>query len=428
MAQVLKSHKIRAYDFGKIGEKKLLRIVVSLMFFFSSLLVFQIPFHGITFFIMFELLFCMIMFCKTGLFPKVRPLFWVIIIELLTSATFSFFGELPDAHRKAAVYLTALTLPSFFTASYLEKLIKKDINWVNVVVGSLRAMCVFQMVWCLLQFVCYRIGIDLNKLLFSDLLHLVENASSMKGVVSGFSWHQSSLAPILVVSLFMFNSIWAKLIIIFIATVAGNSTVLIGTGLYFCIMLFDYMIVRHKVRRKTLIIIVFIIFSGLVVGFELGLVNKVIEEIVFIFNRVTGNVHDDSAIGHMRYFWAFPQVMDISTTSQKLFGYGSGCSGYPINVLFNQFPHLEFQNWSVECDIMNTIYSWGIVGFVLYYALLLFNIIKGATINKNYAYLVFIIVIEGITYNVQYDWMILLMCFIYICIKNRIDFFEMMKE
>lgn len=404
--------------------------ILGLMFFFSSLLVFQIPFHSMTYFIVLEVIFCGYMFLwKKSLYFS-DMLLTLFMFEIVCSAFLSFFySTIPLSYRKTALYMTALILPSYFVVMYLNQLITEKPDCVYVLKWAIKAMCVAQIGWSLIQFVCYRVGIDLNKVVFEDLLHMLENASSGKIAPSGFAWHPAILAPVVVLTFYLFDNIWIKMAAVFVALTCKNATALLGVMLCIAIEVF-YIVKSRKIKInkflfKILLVLGMIAIAG---GIKLGIFQQIFDKILFIFQRIAGTVQDDSAMGHKRYFTALPRVWGVSSVSQILFGYGTGCSGYAIDRIFQQFTLLGLGNWAVESDIMNILYSWGIFGFVLYYSMLLYIMLKGGSINRKYTCACLIITLQGITYNIQYEGMMLIMMTLYICVKRKIDIFEATKD
>ena len=61
-------------------------------------------------------------------------------------------------------------------------------------------------------------------------------------------------------------------------------------------------------------------------------------------------------------------VVKNSSIIQFLFGYGTGNSGYTMSNLYGQY--VDLKSWVVETDVMNQIYSNGIIGFILYLSLI----------------------------------------------------------
>lgn len=409
------------YDYLCKRKYKTKELLVTLIFFFSSLVLFQIPFHSMTFFMVFEIIFVIYMLARRKKLYKVSPWISLIFLELVISAVFSFLGPLPRSYRKTAIYMTALTLPTYFVIMYLQKMTKENIKWAYIIKRAIRAMCMVQVSYCCIQFIAYRFGVDLNKLIFVDLLHVMEKASTSKLSPTGFAWHPAVLAPMLILSYFLMEKpIW-RVLTIFVAFVCNNATSLIGIMMCIAFTFFHTIVINKRFKKRTVLIIVSVIVVGVIVGTQTGFINEALEKLATIYGRITGSVYDQSAIGHKRYYTALPLVMKNSSFTQILFGYGAGCSGYPIDVLYAQYP--DASNWSVECDFMNILYSWGITGFILYYGMLFSIMIKGWKVDKRYTYFALVVTLQGITYNVQFEWMQLIMMYLYFCIHKGINFF-----
>lgn len=82
-----------------------------------------------------------------------------------------------------------------------------------------------------------------------------------------------------------------------------------------------------------------------------------------------------------------------------LFGYGQGCSDYPITIMEGQYSHLD--SWSIESDIVSILVSRGIIGFLCYYTFLIYIYIKGRKLDYRYSAVIIPIIIQGFGYNVQ---------------------------
>lgn len=61
---------------------------------------------------------------------------------------------------------------------------------------------------------------------------------------------------------------------------------------------------------------------------------------------------------------------------------------------------------------------------VLYYTFLSKILIRGYKIDKKYTIVTLAIIIQGFGYNVQWDYIFLIELVFYICIKNKISFFN----
>jgi len=170
-------------------------------------------------------------------------------------------------------------------------------------------------------------------------------------------------------------------------------------------------------------VLVFLGTVGVVVLWKFGILQSVYERLIYLLQRIFGLVNDGgSGDAHKRYFTAYPQIVEISSTVQLLFGYGEGCSGHAYDLLFDQYSSLA--NWAAECDIMNILVSRGMIGFVIYYAFLLCIAIKGSRINYKYLFVVLIIMLQGVTYNVQFDWLFFIEGLFLIAIMRGEDIFK----
>ena len=277
--------------------------------------------------------------------------------------------------------------------------------------------------------------IDLNQVLFRDLLHMVENPSQYKlGVYhpSGMCWHSAFMAPIAIIAFVISDSYIIKVLAVADAVVCNNATAMIGIGV--CLVLsvlfslVDFLRKTNKTTRKrTFIAIALIAVILILMSFYSDVMTNVCEKIVDIYGRATGAVYDGgSANAHIRYFTAYPNVVKNGSITQFLFGYGTGNSGYTMSKLYGQYT--ELKSWVVETDVMNQLYSNGIVGFVLYYGFILYIAIKGFKMDRRYFILMVSIMVAGITYNIQFDWVIYLEFLLYLTVKFKVNLFSTVEK
>ena len=292
--------------------------------------------------------------------------------------------------------------------------------------------CTVQVIVCIAQFLLYNgAHIDLNQLVFRDILHMVENPSQYKlGVFhpSGMCWHSAFMAPIVIIAFVVCDSYFVKTLAVVDAVICNNATAMIGIGV--CLGLtgmfsiVDFLKRASKtVRKRTFIAISLIVVAIIPILFCTNIVPVVYDKIVDIYGRATGAVYDGgSANAHIRYFTAYPNVVKNSSIIQFLFGYGTGNSGYTMSNLYGQY--VDLKSWVVETDVMNQIYSNGIIGFILYYSFLLYIAIKGYKLNRKYFILTISIILAGITYNIQFDWVLFMEFLLFLTIKFKVDLFE----
>lgn len=415
----------------KILENRLLiiKIVIFFMMFFSSMIVVQ--YHGYTLFFIMQLIFCVVMFLITKSVVLIDSFFINSIYGMLFVTTIvAYLSNISATSKNNAIYFMIISIPMYFVISYLNSCVLRKREIIDLIKKALQLMCMTQLVWCLLQFLLYRIaGIDLNELIFVKTFHCVEVASLYrlnKFVPSGISWHPAILAPIFVLSYCMFDNIGIKILILIDSVICDNSTALIGviTCFAFDIIRKCIKFLREKeISRKAVFAIIAVVIVFCILVIKSDIVGFALDKMIYTYQRIAGIVDDGgSSLAHKRYFTAYPQVVKISSIPQILFGYGENCSGYPFQILFNQY--VDVASWAVESDVMNILYSRGIIGFILYYTFLFFVGIKGSRINYKYLLFIVAVALEGITYNVQYEWVFLLEMILLISVINQYDFFD----
>lgn len=415
------------YSAKKVNVANLLVVMMLLS---SSLMVLQIK--GRTIFLLLQILFCIYMFITTKKVVIQKSFILIFIMgELLVSLGFAMFSNIPLSYKKAAVYTTMLMVIIFFVMSYMIYLLKNSVINIELIKKCLKVMCILQLHWTIVQYVLYEfLNFNINEYIFVKTLRMVDKASAFKAgnyfMPSGFCWHPAVLVPIVVISFFLFKSWYMKLITILVSFLCRNTTALICMMLCIGLVLLRQMFIILKRKRFNRILglcCIVLVIMGLAVAFKLGIVEKLIEKIIYIYQRIFGLVNDHgSGDAHKRYYTAIMDVVDISNVPQILFGYGLGASGYPFTVLFNQYS--GHANWAVESDFMNILYSRGIVGFVAYYGMLAYIAIKGYKVNYKYTFVIGIITIAGITYNIQFDWLFMINILFLYLVQNGYDIFD----
>ncbi len=359
----------------------------------------------------------------------------ILFASVAVSSLLAMFSNIPMSYKKGIIVSAFLMAPVYFVAAVICRKFRDDQSLFRTLSDAIVLMGKIQIVWCLIQFAAYKAaGLDLNQIIFSDIFHFVESASHYKASngelePSGFGWHPSIMAPLTVMTYCFSNNIIWKVLAVAGAIVSGNSTSLLG--ILICILLNLFFRILHKsidskAGNITIYIFAIAIIAGIPLLIKSGIFEKIMVKVALIFQRIIGTADDGgSADAHMRYYQAYPQVIGMSSPLQLLFGYGLGCSGYPFSVLFNQYSSLK--SWAVESDIMNILISRGILGFICYYAPLIYIIFKGYKINYLYVVVMLTILLEGITYNVQYDYVFFIELLMYIAVKHDIDLFQLRK-
>ncbi|MEE0861729.1 MAG: hypothetical protein U0L79_01985 [Lachnospiraceae bacterium] len=412
----------------KIFIKKsfnIFNIILFLLILSSSMVVLVIDGKSLFLYVSVLYIFFGIVYAKKFKLIDDVSVYLVFFIYMLSMVT-CVFSNIAYSYKYACVRATIIMMLVFAVLHFVNYHIYSKDNVGEIIVKAVKIMCAMHIFWSLLAFFAFKLfGWDLNQKIFADILGLLESASQYKeGVLqpSGLSWHSSTLAPILTLSYFLFDRIEMKLLSVVVAVICGNATALIGI----CICVFfdiSYTVIKRKpLSKKIMKLLVILLIIAILSLVLTGYYKNIIDKVVYILQRMSGNSDDSSAYAHIRYYWSYPQVVKLSSTFQVLFGYGKGCSGFPIGELFGQYRHLG--NWSVESDIMDILISEGIVGFVIFYYFLFKIINKGRKIDIRYSFVVIVWILEGITYNIQFEWFIFIEVVFLLLIKKGYNIFQ----
>lgn len=407
----------------KIDEKN----IIAIMIFFSSFVLFKIG--NITWFILFELLFCIYCICKYKKFFIVNvPIVNILYLELILSTIIGMIWNLQESYQKSSIFMGLLSFLTYMVFLYMNHSIKNDFEVIVYVKKALKLMMIIQLLWIPIQYMVYNLcNLDINNLIFVDMLHISNDASFIRAWTwypAGCCHHPAVIAPMFVIAFCYFNSLPIKLLIIFDSLICGSSTALVGVLIALVLTIFSELFVNRKimVKRKNIIFLVLLIVFVIIVFYQSNGFDVINERLSYLFTRVTGLSTDDSTSAHFQYYLDYIDIFKKSNIFQRLFGCGEGCSGMWASLIYGRYA--ELGNWSIECDIVNILVNRGIIGFILFYSFLISIIIKGWKFNKYYSIVVLAIVVQGLGYNVQWDYIILIELLFYLCIKYKIDFFD----
>lgn len=414
----------------RIRHRSITDIIILLMFMFASLDLFQIS--GKTFFFYIGLVFIAYTVVKKGKLNILKdPLIVAIFVEFFISGLFAQFSGLGSGYKKTAIIMPILVLPIFLQAGIFESLIRRKEDVLRILLKGVKLACIIQFIYIPFQYSLFHfVGIDLNKEIFVNILGAVDNASFIRDWVwypSGITWHSAIVAPLMVLGIVMFDNPYFKLLILFDALICGSSSAIIGVVVALVLLILFKLLkgAENSKVKKTAILggMGLVIFASIVL-LSTDILTLISDKFVYIYQRLFDNSRDSSTSAHLLYFIMYPQIVSNSSISQILFGYGYNCSGSIFSVLDNRY---NLGNWSVESEIMDRLYSLGIVGFLLYSIFLLKIAVKGAKIDTRYTIVIIAIIIQGFGYNVQWDYIFLIELIFYICIKMKINIFDYVK-
>lgn len=354
--------------------------------------------------------------------------FIAITISTMVSSIMCLMGNLPNMWKASQLKdcIWQICYLIIFIAYCNKGQFKKCIFYIKGIYYS----ALFQMGWGILQLATYAVTqISINKLLFYDILHVQEAAYiQTRGnsiALTGLCWNAGNIAPLLVIAYTFSKSTWIKIFVVLFSLLSGSRTALLGVAV--CIMIDIFFFLIQYKKRVSPKIIMGIIFSLILCGVVL-LFNR--EWASIILNKVSETLSSfsvgylktqSSSRIHSRYWKTIFQVMEWNPLINNLFGYGSNCSGYPFAILYNQYAD---HAWTVECDFIGYLWNYGFIGFILWYAWYLFEIIRGLKIDKKYFILFGGFLVEGIAYNITFNWCYVFLLMLFIQIMYKRDAFK----
>ena len=406
-----------------INKNDLRLNILLLMMIFVSWQNFQIG--GVYFFIIFELLYCIIrFFCKNKkiLLSTSKIINWCFIL-LIISAICGYLSNLPDTYKSYSITMTIILLPTYFFYTYLLDDLKKKKITLDKIVEALKTGFLIQICYLPFQFFMYHIWeIDLNDVIFVKLLHLMNNASFIRQGTyypSGFTWHSALLAPMLVLSFVLFQSSVVRGIIIMDSFICGNNTALLGVA-FIMFVLACKSIKDNKISRNRVIAISVAVITAMLAF------NQIIKKVTYIIYRIIYANLDSSSRAHLSYYTLYPDIVKKSNIINVLFGTGYATSGHAITQMNGQY--MSLAHWAVESDLIDILISRGMIGFLIYFGLLLYIAFKGKNINYKYFIVILAFCIQGITYNVQFEYVFMIELVMYSAVVLNLDLFKKRRK
>lgn len=409
---------------------RILNLIVFTMFFFSSMVLFKI--NGKTFFFCLSLLLVIYVILKDKkIYVYKNTYMRVSYVLLILTGLIAQSYSMPDSYKKTALVMPFLLLVYFFVAGIIEKEIKQNQEIIKVILKAIKFGCVFQFCYIPIQYLAYHIfGVDINNVIFVDTLGMTDNASFVRSWVwypSGFAHHSAVITPLMIICFLLFDNIFFRILVLLDAFICGSSTAIVGIILTILLLLIVNLVNKknNKLNKKNIIIFLIAIIAIIILIKRTEILQVINERLEYLMTRVMSDTNDASTNAHISYFMEYPDIFKKNTILENLFGYGYGCSGQIFSVKYGRE---NLGNWSVESEIMDCLYSRGIIGFLVFYYFLFDLMKKGNKINKKYVIIILVFIIQGFGYNIQWEYILLFEMFMYTSLDLNIDIFEIAKE
>lgn len=304
---------------------------------------------------------------------------------------------------------------------------RKKVQYLAYYIKGVYISSIIQMIWGYAQILCDAIGIDLNTIVFRDTLHMVKEIATQYQFgqlkVSGLCWNAGNFAPLITFGYIYTKNSYLKVAFFVLGFLSGSRTLMMGLLVSAAIELVVTGKFKTTVSKKKVVFLavaVTVIVIAFVTNID-SILKKVMEvaDLLDIMNRVKT---EGSANTHLYYLTSIPAITMKNDLLSNLFGYGPGCSGYPQSVLMNFYPELD--KWSIECDYVNQLWSYGYIGFAIYYYWYIKNTLSAFKLDTKYVALFITFLFEGLLYNITFNWVQFLLISIFIMSKEKIDIFK----
>lgn len=305
---------------------------------------------------------------------------------------------------------------------------KKKVQYLVYYIKGVYISSIIQMVWGYAQIMFDAVGLDLNTIVFRDIFHMMGEYATQyqfgRLKVSGLCWNAGNFAPLITFGYIYTKSSYLKVAFFLLGFLSGSRTLMMGLLVCAAVELITAGKFKTTVTKKK-VVFLGVAITVIVIAFVTNMntiLKKVVEitDLLDIKNRVKT---EGSANTHLYYLTSVPAITMKNDFISNLFGYGPGCSGFPQSELMNFYA--DSDKWSIECDYVNQLWSYGYIGFVVYYYWYFKNFMRTIQLDKKYAVLFIAFLFEGLLYNITFNWMLFLIISIFLLAKSKINIFEL---
>lgn len=351
--------------------------------------------------------------------------YYIIYTICVLLSSFICLVRMPSEWTSDVVGLIIQFICVFIIYLWFDKTENFDLSYSFV--KGVYISAIVQMIWGYLQLFFNRYGIDLNLLVFDKILHMFEGEATNHTIdggikISGFCWNSGNFAPLMLIGYLLSNKPIVRIAFVLVSLLSGSRTLIVG--IFVCVILKNFYLLKGKLKitKKKIIFwnIIFFLLMIVIINY-FSQIQLMISNLIASLNVISNYKSEGSTNTHIMYIIRTLDIIRNNSFLTNMFGYGPRCSGYAFVSHYNFYSGIG--KWCVECDYVNVLWNYGILGFVFYYSWFISNIVK---YKGNYLRTIFFITISvmGIMYNVTFSWVQLFLIFIFCLNKNNIDIFE----
>ncbi len=339
---------------------------------------------------------------------QIIPVVLIMILNII-SGLYCLLGDMPEVYKGGTG--TSIVVETMYGLFFIVYFLRGKTGLVRKYLNGVYAASLFQLLYCILQIAYEHLtGSILNSILF--------NIVKTNGItVTGLCWHPSNLAPLFVFGCFMTRSPIIKALFMAVSLIIGNRTAVIGVFLVVLLELAVYLYVNRSRFRVRTIGVVLLLVAALVVVvavLKTSLGDVIREKFATLSKKINNGIASDM---HVYYWTSLPELFPVVSKWNALYpliGVGPGNSGYIMTRHINMYPGIR---WVIECDYVNDLWSYGILGFIARYVFYFVYVIRSLKVDIGYAVFFVVFFAMGVTYNVMYGWCMLLVYSMFILIS-----------
>lgn len=400
--------------------RKLSRIIIYIFCILNSISGLQI--RGISLNTIFVGLFAAYVFIaylkhsdKTLVFGK-KDYYAFYIISAGISCLFSLFNTYVLPHRaivRSYLINCIIYFLIFIMLRNCKKTYKKE--FCETFKDGLIYAARIQAVWGILQLILlYSLHININQILFVDILHSSNSRDWIMGFYNGNIWNMritglnfenSMFALVVCIGMVLENSLIFKILLMITAILSLSRTGWIMVAGYTCYLLFkwykthDKKISKNRFTRIAMTVILVVVTLAIVYSRSSAIQRQVANILIRLNDSTALTV---SASRHILYYpYGIKLWASDANLLQKLFGYGMRCSGVAFSQNANAVASVGIREhfnsaWAVECDFIGLLLGGGLLTFYCYYAAL-FKVLRDKL--NIYREVIFILLLGGLAYH-----------------------------
>lgn len=369
-------------------------------------------------------------------------LFFVIFAALsslvgLTNDPLKYYGDYDKRLIYYFVQCSVIYVPMivlFYSCCEKTKL-KKQL--IDAIILAARIQFVFSVIQVIAWFIfSFDVGEWLSEILYPLVtVNSTENWSCLYPQgneilcrPTGFNSDPNYYTIVILLGMALESKFYIKFMYLVMVFLSGTRSAIVVV-LLLCFVKFISGIRANRIKTNKIVKFISIISICVIVFMLLYSSNSSFQSIVdeqagVMISRFDITNKTNMSLSTQRHILYYPYGLDIYIEDlnliQKIIGVGPRTSGSLMqnDEIIASKLRLNYNfTWSLECDVMELLLGYGIIGFSLYY----FNIFRLLNIEKQYKDIFWIILFDGIMYGISSATIVSLIFMVFSCFDKASD-------